>query len=378
MRFYSLLFYLMLLVLSTRGFFKEVLYDSGAKDAQYYPAKLFSENIDFYNYYLTNSEDWFQSQAPNYYFQLYYLLQPITIFSWDNFKIIWYFLSLGSLLFFVVHVKKRFDFNYKEMNVLLFPFFIGFPLTTTFGNGQFGILIITCAYLAWIYKENKVLLPLLLSLLTIKYSFGIPIIFGFLIMGYYRSVIISGIITLLFPLMYAIKFGLNPISTIFLPLKVSSQATSIGQSDIMSLYRIFYDTPLIGINVLSISLLLLLSLFLYFSRKYNLDKKTIFVCSLLFSLFGFFHLGYDHVIFLLIIPFLMNAKYFNIIYSYLLLFCIAPRLIVILAYIFDLPINYRDFLRTKYYIVYNICFLGGYFFYLLKEGIVQKNTLKMV
>lgn len=375
--FYKWSFYLMLLVISIGGFFKGVLNETGSRDVQYYPAKLFSENIDFYNYFFEYSNDWFLSQAPNYYFQLYYLLQPLTIFSWGTFKYIWFAISLLLLLFFVFQVKKRFELDFKDLSILIFPFFIGFPLTTTFGNGQFGIIVIAFTYLAWIYRENKILLPILLSILSIKYSFGAPIIIGFFIMGYYRSVIISGIITLIFPIIYSIKFNLDTISTIFLPFKVSSKATSIGQFDIMSLYRIFYDTPLVGINVLTIGLAIFILGFYYIARKYSLDKKTIFLCSLLFSLFGFFHLGYDYVLFLLIIPFVLKTKYFKIVYIYLLLFCLAPRIISVLAYLFDSPINYRDLLRTKYYIIYNIFCLGGYSFYLIREGIMNKNTAQI-
>jgi len=376
-QYYKWFFYLMLLIISIRGFFKGVLNETGSRDVQYYPAKLFSENIDFYNYFFEHSNDWFLSQAPNYYFQLYYLLQPLTIFSWGTFKYMWFAISFLLLLFFVFQVKKRFELDFKDLSILIFPFFIGFPLTTTFGNGQFGIVVIAFAYLAWIYKENKILLPILLSLLTIKYSFGIPILIGFFIMGYYRSVIISGILTLVFPIIYSIKFNLDIISTIFLPLKVSSIATSIGQFDIMSLYRIFYDTPLIGINVLTVGLFIFILVFYYIARQYSLNKETIFLCSLLLSLFGFFHSGYDYVLFLLIIPFILKTKHFKVVYIYLLLFCLAPRIILVMAYLFDLPINYRDLLRTRYYILFNIFCLGGYFFYLIKGDIMKKTALKL-
>jgi len=371
------LVFLMLLAVAVVGFYKGVLAETGGKDAQWYPTKLLSENIDLYGFYIENFNDWFMRSVPNYYFQIYYLLQPISSVSWDSFKLIWFLGNLFLLLLFLRMVKKDFGFDYQKMGLLILPFFIGFPLISVFTNGQSTILIVILAYLAWKYRENMILLPILLSFLTMKYSFGIPILFGFLLMGYYRSVIFSGLITLIFPLIYSIQFDLSFLSTIFLPFTVatnpSANALGGGPANLMSLYQLFFEGPLIGVNLLTIVLLLFVALFAFLSVKYRLEKKTIFLCSLLFSLFGFYHNGHDYVLFLLILPFAFEMKHFKFLYSYLLLFCFMPRIVRILDLIFNSEISVKEFMYNEYFVIFNVCILITYFFILIKNDVSSKK-----
>lgn len=374
---YKLAFYLMLLAVVLIGFYQGVLAETGSKDAQWYPATLFSENIDFYTYYLENYNEWFMRSVPNYYFQLYYLLYPISSVSWDSFKLIWFLGNILLLLFLLVQVKKDFGYDYRKMALIFLPFFVGFPLISVLTNGQSTLLIIILTYLSWKFKDNKILLPIFLSLLTLKYSFGIPIVFGFFLMGYYRSVILSGIITLIFPLIYALQFDLIFFSTIFLPFKVATGSTANalggGPSNLMSLNGLFFDGPLIGINFLTISLSIFIILFSFLAIKHRLDKKTILICSLLLSLFGFYHNGHDHTLFLLIVPFVFRMKYFKILYGYLLLFCLTPRILRVLDMVANMDIEVKEFMYNKYFVVFNVCVLITFFFTLIINDINSKK-----
>ena len=377
--FSKLVFYLMLLSVTFLGLYKGVLAETGGKDAQWYPANLFSKDIDFYSYYLENFTDWFMRSVPNYYYQLYYLLYPVSSVSWETFKWIWFLGNVLLLLFFLFQIKKDFSLDYKKMGILFFPFFVGFPLILLFVNGQSTVLILVLAYMAWKYKDNKVLLPIFLSLLTLKYSFGLPIVFGFFLMGYYRSVLLGGLITLIFPLMYSIQFNLSFISAIFLPFKVSTSSSTrplgSGPGDLMSLYGKFFDGPLLGINILTISLLLFIALFAFLTIKYQLDKKTIFIGSLLFSLFGFYHFGHDYVLFLLIVPFIFKMRFFKWFYGYILVFCLMPRIIRIWDIVFDSDIGVKPFMMNKYFVLFNVCVLITYFFLIIKLDIISKRKI---
>ena len=377
---YKIAFYLMVLSLLLVGCYKGIGEDGG-KDAQWFPAKLFSDNIDFYHFYLENFNDWFMRSVPNYYFQLYYLLYPFSSVSWDTFKIIWFLINAAFLLLFVLQVKKNFNFSYKKMVIIFLPFVLGFPLLSVFTNGQSTLLILIFIYFSWKFRDNQFLLPIFLSLLTIKYSFGIPIIFGFLLMGYYRSVLLSGILTLVFPLIYSIQFNLKFLPTIFLPLKVATSSSSnpigSGPGDIMSLYGLLTDKPLLGINILTIGLTIFIILFAFLSFKYHVDKKSIFTCSLLFSLFGFFHFGQAYVLFLLIIPLLYYTKYFKFLYGYLLLFCTSPRIVRILNLLFNQEIDVKEFMRDKYFVIFNIIILLSFFVLVLLDGILKREKSRI-
>ena len=374
---YKLAFYLMVSAVMIVGLFKGVLSVSGSKDAQWYPAQLLSQNVDIYHYYLANYNDWFMRSVPNYYFQLYYMLQPFASMSWDSFKVIWFLLNASILLLLLLLIKKDFGYNYRQMGLIFLPFFIGFPLLSVFTNGQSTILILILIYLAWRYRENKILLPILLSLITMKYSIGIPIVLGFLLMGYYRAVFISGLLTLLFPLIYALQFNMNFLSAVFLPLKVSTDisadALGGGPSDLMSLYGLFFDGPMLGLNVLTISLGAFVILFSALAIKFRIDHKVILICSVLLSLFGFYHNGHDYTLFLLVLPFVLRQKHYWLLYGYLLIFCLAPRMVRLLGLAMDEGIGVKEFMYNKYFVIFNVCFLISYFFLLLRKEIASKR-----
>lgn len=378
--FYRILLSLMFLGTAAVGFVKGTA-EEGGKDAQWYSATLLSDNIDFYNHYLLNFNDWFMRSVPNYYFQLYYLLYPASYLSWDTFKMVWLGANFIMLVILLELIRRDFKLDFKKMALLFLPFFLGFPLLSVYTNGQSTILILLFIYLSWRYRNHKILLPVFLSLLMIKYSFGIPIIFGFLLMGYYRSIILSALLTLVFPLLYSIQFNLSFISSIFLPLKVATSPTAnslgSGPGDVMSLFGLYSDQPLMSVNVLTIGLAVFVGLYALISVKYQLDQKTIFISSLFFSLFGFFHFGQAYLIFLLLLPFYFNSKQFYFIYVYLLLFCCVPRFIRVLNFLPIDSVDVKEFMRNKYFVILNVVVLLGFFVQVITANLKHETTLKL-
>ncbi len=142
---------------------------------------------------------------------------------------------------------------------------------------------------------------------------------------------------------------------------------------LLRLYGLFFDGPLVGINFLTISLSFFVLAFSYLSIKYRLDKKTILVCSLLFSLFGFYHNGHDYAVFLLILPFVIKMKYFKILYGYLLLFCLTPRVIRVIEVVTTQDIDVKGFMYNKYFVVFNVCILITFFVFLIIDDIISKK-----
>jgi hypothetical protein len=146
-----------------------------------------------------------------------------------------------------------------------------------------------------------------------------------------------------------------------------------GPANLMSLYESFFDGPLIGLNVLTVGLALFLILFSITTLKYRLYKKTIFLGSLLFSLFGFYHNGHDYALFLLVVPFIFNMKYFKVLYGYLLLFCLTPRFIRLFNIFTEEPIMVKEFLYNRYFVLFNVSFMIAFFIILLLKDIRSRN-----
>jgi len=315
-------------IIST-GFYHGVLSINGSQDLKYFPSKLLREGVDFYNLSL-RSTNWFMSQRPEYFHQLYFILSPFTVLNWFYFKLFWFTLNIFLFIVFLFSLRKQYGYKLNDFIFLLLPFFIGFPLTNTLGNGQFGIVVIFLTYFAWIYRDNKIVLPILLSLLMMKYSFGIPIIIGFFIMGYYRQVIISGFLTLVFPIIYAYIFKISVIDSILLPFKVSSISTGIGSSDMMSLSRLIYGDIHFIVYIL---VLISITILFWFGFNKKITKESILVCSILISIFGFFHLPYDWVVLILLYVFISNKKIKMYFYIFTCIIFSIPRLFNFISFL---------------------------------------------
>jgi hypothetical protein len=346
---------------------------NGSQDLQFYPSKLLREGIDFYNKSLFSS-DWFMSQRPNYYHQLYFILYPFTILNWFYFKLFWFILNIILFVFFLLSLRKQYGYKITDFIFLLFPFFIGFPLTNTLGNGQFGIVIIFLTYFAWRHRENKIILPILLSLLTMKYSFGIPIIIGFFIMGYYRQVIISGFLSLIFPIIYAFQFKISILDSILLPFKVSSISTGIGSSDMMSLSRLMNGEIHFIVYLLVLFFLILLFWFGFYKK---ISKESILVCSILISIFGFFHLPYDWVVLILLYVFIPNQKIKMYFYVFTFIIFSIPRVFNFISILgFTDKSNLLVLTTSPIYIALIMCCFMLTFFLIVKTDVYKSKFAK--
>ena len=259
--------------------------------------------------------------------QLHFLLSPFTLLGWIPFKIIWFVLSSTLLIIVFEDFKKRYNVNYKTLTFYLLPFLLGFPLTNTLGNGQFGIVVVFLVYFSWVFRKKSFILSILLFVLFSKYSFGLPIIFGFLLMGYYKSIFISLLLIIFFPFVYSLIFDLNFLETIFLPLKVASTATAIGPSDIISLSRVLFSDTNVSLIFVSAFNLIFLSMISYHSIKKSISDIQILLCSIVFSFIGFFHLGYDWVVLILILFFLKDSLLKKIFFGVMLFNFTLPRIL---------------------------------------------------
>ena len=367
------LFCIITIYIVSTGFYHGVMSINGSQDLKYFPSKLLREGIDFYNLSLRCS-NWFMSQRPEYFHQLYFILCPFTILNWFYFKLFWFILNIILFVVFLLSLRKQYGFKITDFLFLLFPFFIGFPLTNTLGNGQFGIVIIFLTYFAWIHRENKIILPILLSLLTMKYSFGIPIIIGFFIMGYYRQVIISGFLSLIFPIIYAFQFKISILDSILLTFKVSSISSGIGSSDMMSLSRLVYGEIHFIVYLLVLLFLILLFGFSYYKK---ISKESILVCSILISIFGFFHLPYDWVVLILLYVFIPNQKIKMYFYVFTFIIFSIPRLFNFISFLgFRDKISLSALTTSPIYIAFIMsCFMLT-FFLIVKTDVYKSKFAK--
>lgn len=278
------------------------------QDMQWYPSTLFWQGLNPYQEYL-DGRKWFLAQAPNYGHLLYLLMYPLVDIEWESVKIIWSILNI-TLFTTIIFLFK----NKTSLAFLLFIIFFliaGHPILKVVWNGQISIIIVFFTTIAWVYrKESFVLTSIALSIVFIKYSFGLPILFAFLLAGYYKEFIIAGLINLGAVVLYSFMFDISIVESLLLPIKVAMVATNIGAIDLISIERLLIQNNLIDIKIsyfLIISIFLLYGFYILKNHKY-LSENAIISSGILLSIGTFFHFGYDHII-LLIVIFILKERF---------------------------------------------------------------------
>ncbi|PAF48391.1 hypothetical protein BKH46_00310 [Helicobacter sp. 12S02634-8] len=292
-----------------------------SEDMQWYPARQFwglgsfVESINPYIAYLNG--DTFLSQGPNYAPMLYVLMYPLALLDFQGAKMAFAILNFacffGTLWVFYKH-KLPLAFVLS----LAIVFLGGYPFGNIFRNGQIGMILGFLISVAYCYRKNPWILTLALSVIFVKYTFGIPLFLAFFLAGYYREVLLAGCINLAFVLLFAWHFDMGVLQTLLLMPQVSTSATPIGPADLMSLSRLIF-----GKNLFFISnpfLWAIIGLYVvYISRVlYAPPPNSLWVSSsLLLSLGTLYHLGYDHYmlfIAILIAKDVLRAKNFWLLY----------------------------------------------------------------
>ncbi len=336
---------------------------NGGGDSQWYGTMLYWSGTNPYTACLESSE-WFMTTFPNYAHLLYIVMFPLTFFEWETAKIIWFLLSLCGFLL------TLYFFVYKEkvwINKVLVPgilLLIGSTLTNALYQGQMSIIILTLVSLAWIFRNKSILLILFLSIIFTKYSFGLPILFGFFLAGYRKESIAAFGINMVCALIFSYQFNMGFLETLKLPFDVASRFTEFGHSDLISIFRTTNPGETIfGLNYFSILAAVIYLIYSYFCIVYKADKKAIVVSSILLSFSILFHLDYDYVVLLAAILISMSGTKLskgNLILlvsvaSYFWLYPIIPKLMRTFLHIDTglLPVEWFGHTFGTIFIIFN-------------------------
>ena len=130
----------------------------------------------------------------------------------------------------------------------------------------------------------------------VKYSFGLPILLGFFLAGYYKEVVGAILINLVAVVIYSILFDIGVVESLLLPVEVAMRTTSLGPIDLMSLEKMLLHGGKFSFLLIPI----IYGGFAIFILKHRnvFTDSDIIALSIFLSLVTFFHLGYDHVMFL--------------------------------------------------------------------------------
>ena len=286
-----------LLLLNLGYAYYRLMYLNAGGDAQWYGAKLLWEGTNPYLAAL-NANEWFLTAYPNYAHILYYVLYPLTYFRWEESKLLWFIFNVGCFLFTMYAFIRWEKIPIYKVFLIASIMLLGSNFANTLYQGQISIFILCCVSLAWIFRKKSGLLIVLLALIFSKYSFGLPILLGFFLAGYYKEAISAFGINLLFALIFSFQFDIAFLESLALPFEVASTFTSgHGHSDLLTLFRLTHaEQSFFGINFFSLGAVLVYGLFSVYCLLYKPAERLIIIATLLLCFPVLFHLQYDYVV----------------------------------------------------------------------------------
>ena len=266
-------------------------------DMQWYPTLQLwglGDFSKFTNPYLAYiSGDRFLSNGPNYMPLLYFLMFPFALLNWENAKLVF---GIFNIICFIL---SAFLIYKNSQNKILFYFLtiltlVGYAFPNVVGNAQTATIIGLFICIAYYFRNKPIVLIIALSVISVKHSFGVPILLGFFLAGFKKEVIYSCFFSFFFVCLFAFILDSNPISILQSISQVNSMYTSPnslgGPSDLFSLSQKLYKTPYSIILFFNIAIYLS---FVFLIFKFRPSINLIIASSILLSLFSLPHLGYD-------------------------------------------------------------------------------------
>jgi hypothetical protein len=324
-----------------------------SKDLQWQEGLLIAKGINPYEIYLGGSEkpsldgtadELGPVQLPS----VLSMFSILSIFNFEEAKIVWMIFNITSTLYIVYTMCKIFGYNNPWHFVLILTIFINAtPWRMTIGNGQHGLIAV--AFFLAAFREFqrdafwKACIFAFFS--TIKYTITFPLLLIFLIkprfafLLYAVLIIIHCLITIF--LGFWLKEG--PLILIQQSLQSASFLTSSGWLDIFASLNRIIDSNLLPITASIISIICVVIL------STSGDIKILFFTASLVSTLCIYHRPYDYFVIIICVPHyidlfnkIIKDKFEN--HGEISYFVLITLIFMYIFYIFRL----LDYLQTEF------------------------------
>ncbi|RDU73120.1 DUF2029 domain-containing protein [Helicobacter aurati] len=274
--------------------------DSG--DMQWYPSVqlfgLHGMDTSLNPFVETLQGNHFLGNKANYAHLLYVLMYPFAVFEYDNAKIL--YAIVNNLCILVV-----FYFLYREMRFRKIPFvYFAIVAVTFFASqtyamaifrGNIPLILALFIILSFVYRHNTFICGIALSIVGVKYTFGIPLMLGFFFARFYKPVVFAISIHVLVVAVFANYFHLGFLESLFLPVMVGKEHASSMVIDFLSLAKHTFG-GLNGKNPFLYVILCCLIAWIYVILRIKPSQNRIILSSLILSFCLFQHHIYDYTV----------------------------------------------------------------------------------
>lgn len=261
-----------------------------SQDLQWSGARIYASGRSPYEVYLNGDIDgeFALSQLPNYAHHLYVLLQQFGLLDFDSAKVLWCSLSLCCGGAAIYTLLNHFPLDRWTGTAICCLFVMSTPFRVTLGNGQFGLVALSCFICL---RGSANLNSIAAGLGSAKYSFAPPFFVEECVRRGWRGASLFLLMPTICFLLFCNKVGTNPLRSIIRPLEVARESVGSGAGDLMSVLAGPLGVPDLWAGACGLFLCGLLSLWAV--RLADRLQSIALLC--LAALLSLKHLSYDYV-----------------------------------------------------------------------------------
>lgn len=284
-------------------------------DLMWQPSKLFWQGINHYNYILNTNDVFLGCQYGQYGHFLFILLYPISIFEWENAKLIWIFINSVLVFYIPLLICKNFNISKNLTLVILAIFVSSHPVRMTIYFGQNSLLIfffIMIPFLDFKILNNNAKY-FFSGISYVKYSTGYIIFLHLLTEKKFKYLILSSLISIFSWFFYSYFTGSELLDSFLGPFKIIFGNNYTRTGDIYSVLNLYIlkDNTVIN-KIVIFFIILVLNIYLLLNIK-NVNDKLAKLSVISFLPLVFLpHSNYDYVLLLPLLIFGIKNYKFNI------------------------------------------------------------------
>jgi hypothetical protein len=238
---------------------------------------------------------------------LYFFLFPYTLLPFKISSIVWFITNLILLYFIVKIIKKNYKLSFNQLLIFSIIIISSTPITNTFGNGQFGLLLLLLLLIYW-HSNKKFVLGFMSIKITCSAFF---VLYSFLKKEvsfiYFVIIYLIGIISYCY---YLNNFSFyNFTNQIQVLLKVNNLANENiaynGVANLRVILKIFDIQQYY--NFISLACIIVTSYFLLKKKFNNYNSENFLILNNL-NLLIFYHAIYDFIFLIPLLAYTIKEK----------------------------------------------------------------------
>ena len=286
------------------SFFTQTIFKglSNSCDLMWQPSKIFWDGVNHYEYQMRTGDIFLGCQTGRYGHFLFILLYPITIFEWEQAKLVWIIINVLFAISIPLIICKFNKISTLSTCLILGIFLTCHPTRMTLNLGQNSLMILFFLMLPFLEVSNryKNLNIIAAGVSYVKYNTGYVLFLNLLVEKKFKKLILTSIFTILGWLFYSYYTNSPIISNFFDPLKINLvQDNYTRTGDLYSIINIYLlKENNLSNKLLQFAVILFGNIYFLYQVKNIKDKlaKLSVICFL--PLIFMPHSNYDYVLML--------------------------------------------------------------------------------